>query len=437
MTATMFVLLIAGLLALVLLLVLRPLWRQALPDADRLELNKTLYRERAAEIELLFASGSIDSAEKMRRETENARRLLADAETSDGGLRAAMGRTPLALVLIVALPAVAALLYLQLGSYAKVRAWQQLETQDVGAGNRDMNDMLLLLRSRLHDDPEDVEGWYLLGRSYLSMQRGQEALQAFDQARRQAPNEPDYLVAYAQTLRLVEQDSALPEVDRLLTQALQLDPMHEGARLLNAYRDMERGRYEQAIATFEALKRSRANDSESATMLDKVIADAKAASAAAGQAPFANMAVSAPVAAPVGSPAGTQAAAANPPSTAANKPGAVQQMTVQVSLAPALVGRPLAEKARVFVFARSENGPGLPVAVAVLPASQLPATVTLSDANAMNPAVKLSDQQRVKLVARVSMAGSVEPVAGDLQGQLAAFDWRQQPQQKLIIDSVL
>lgn len=436
MSVTIFLVLAGGLLLLALLVLLRPLWQTRLLDTDRLDLNKTLYRERAVELEQLLATGMIDVAEKQRRDAENARRLLSDADSLDGGGVGSSLRKPLVLLLVLLVPALAVLMYWQLGNYQQVRAWQSLESVDVSNADRNMVDMLLLLRTRLHDDPEDIEGWYLLGRSYLSMQRAQEALQAFDHARKLAPDEPDYLVAYAQTLRLAEQDAALPEIDRLLRQALQLDANHEGARLLTAYRDMEQGRYQDAINSFLSLRQNRASDSESVAMLDKVIAEAEAALSAAGSARAT-------------APAQTDSRQSNAAPTVASKPTAGQgqggtqppaatgdNLTVQVKLAPALLAR-LKAGARVFVFARGENGPGLPVAVAVLPASSLPATVTLSDANAMNPSAKLSDQQRVTLVARVSMAGSVEPAAGDLQGKLPAFDWRQQPEQSLLIDSVL
>ena len=423
MSVMMFLAVSAILLLLVLFVLLRPLWLQEMADTDRLALNKTLYRERAAELEQLLASGAIDAEEKARRDAENARRLLADVEHAEARAQVPTTRLPLVLSLSVALPLLAALVYWQLGSYTQVKAWQSLDATEVG-DQRNMVDMLLMLRTRLHDDPEDLEGWYLLGRSYLSMERPQEALQAFDHARKLNPNEPDYLVAYAQTLRMAEQDAALPEVDRLLRQALQLDPNHEGARLLTAYRNMEIGRFDEAIAVFTALKANRAADSESSAMLDKVIADARAAQARAAGAVSAGS-VS-------GGSAGNAANAAAPQSAAASS----ESLSVAVSLAPALKGK-AGEQARVFVFARAESGPGLPVAVAVLPVSALPTTVTLSDANAMNPAVKLSGQQRVTLVARVSMKGTVEPAPGDLEGKLAAFDWRQQPKQQLLIDSVL
>lgn len=418
MSVMMFLAVIAMLVLLVLFVLLRPLWLQNAVDTDRQALNKNLYRERAAELEQLLASGAIDAEEKARRDAENARRLLADVDHAETRSQVPTLRLPLVLGLAITLPLFAALVYWQLGSYPQVRAWQSLDATEVG-DQRNMVDMLLMLRTRLHDDPEDLEGWYLLGRSYLSMERPREALQAFDHARKLNPNEPDYLVAYAQTLRMAEQDAALPDVDRLLRQALQLDPNHEGARLLTAYRDMETGRFDEAIAAFTALKANRSSDSESSAMLDKVIADARAAQARAS---------------------GTGGVARSEPATAPNVAGAASagsdSLSVAVSLAPALKGK-VSDTARVFVFARAESGPGLPVAVAVLPLSALPTTVTLSDANAMNPAVKLSDQQRVTLVARVSMKGTVEPAPGDLEGKLAAFDWRLQPKQQLLIDSVL
>jgi cytochrome c-type biogenesis protein CcmH len=74
---------------------------------------------------------------------------------------------------------------------------------------------------------------------------------------------------------------------------------------------------------------------------------------------------------------------------------------VKVSLAPALKTK-LAAGDTLFVYARAENGPPMPLAVARLDASKLPTTVTLTDAMSMMPTMKLSSVRRMFSLARES-----------------------------------
>ncbi|HET7222256.1 MAG TPA: hypothetical protein VFI81_03580, partial [Rhodanobacteraceae bacterium] len=69
----------------------------------------------------------------------------------------------------------------------------------------------------------------------------------------------------------------------------------------------------------------------------------------------------------------------------------------------------------LFVFARAVDGPPMPLAVARLKASDLPAKVTLTDAMAMMPAMTLSKFATVNVAARISKSGNAMPQAGDLE----------------------
>ena len=70
----------------------------------------------------------------------------------------------------------------------------------------------------------------------------------------------------------------------------------------------------------------------------------------------------------------------------------------------------------VFVFARAVGGPPMPLAVARFPASELPREVELNDEMAMTPELKLSNFQKVLVVARVSRGGTPSAQPGDLEG---------------------
>ena len=69
----------------------------------------------------------------------------------------------------------------------------------------------------------------------------------------------------------------------------------------------------------------------------------------------------------------------------------------------------------IFVIVRRPDVPGPPVAVRRLVARDLPAQVTLTDADAMLPGTKLSDLVALEVVARASLSGSPTRTSGDIE----------------------
>jgi cytochrome c-type biogenesis protein CcmI len=69
----------------------------------------------------------------------------------------------------------------------------------------------------------------------------------------------------------------------------------------------------------------------------------------------------------------------------------------------------------LFVFAKAQHGPPMPLAIARLTAAQLPATVTLTDAMGMVPSLTLSKFPQIVVGARISKSGNASAQSGDLQ----------------------
>ena len=92
----------------------------------------------------------------------------------------------------------------------------------------------------------------------------------------------------------------------------------------------------------------------------------------------------------------------------AAEPG--RTIRVQLSLAP---GISFAPEQMVFVAAVRTSGSPMPLAAQKLTAADLPATVTLSDSQALMADQNLSSVDQVKLIARLSTTGSATPQSGD------------------------
>jgi cytochrome c-type biogenesis protein CcmH len=109
---------------------------------------------------------------------------------------------------------------------------------------------------------------------------------------------------------------------------------------------------------------------------------------------------------------------------------------VQVALAPSLIERAGAADT-VFVLARAEQGPPMPLAVARHRVDELPLDIRLTDAMAMMPAMKLSSFDRVEVIAKVSKSGRAGTQPGDLLAPGQVVDTGAPPESvQLLIDQV-
>jgi cytochrome c-type biogenesis protein CcmH len=247
------------------------------------------------------------------------------------------------------------------------------------------------LAAKLAADPKNGEGWAMLGRSYVMLQRYGEAGLAFSKAVELLGDEPNVLADYAEALALANNDSLQGQPAQLVSKALKANPNHAKSLWLNGHALLQQGRTAQAIEQWQRLLTVLPPGVEGRAAVEQLIAQVRSSNPQ--------------LAGPAG-PAGA------PPPAAAPKGAAMQ---VRVELARELSGR-AAPTDTVFVFARAAQGPKMPLAIVRKQVKDLPLTVTLDDSMAMSPAMKLSTAGQVVVGARVSKAGNAMPQSGDLEG---------------------
>ena len=196
----------ALLLLLSLAWLLRPLLRRTTsgPSRSRQALNTTIYRDQLAELERDRSAGSIAAADFEQARAELQRRLLQDAAVA-GEVPAAPSTTHperrTALLLLLLLPLSAGLLDAWLGNPdAMLPAAMRPATaqHEISAGQID--EMIGKLAERLEKNPQDTQGWAMLGRSYKALGRFDEAEKAFIRAGDMVDNDPALLTEYADLL---------------------------------------------------------------------------------------------------------------------------------------------------------------------------------------------------------------------------------------------
>jgi cytochrome c-type biogenesis protein CcmH len=390
----LFLILAAVLVVAVLLALAWPLLRPPAPSAVRAEAsNLRLLREQLAELDAELAAGTLDADQHAVARAELQRRVLEETREAEVAVQARPGRASV-LVLALAVPALAAGLYARLGNPEGLRA-----DAPPHASAADIEALVQRLADRMRAQPEDPNGWALLGRAYAGLQRWNESAQAFVEAVKRSPPDPQLLADYADVLAMSQGQKLAGEPEKLALRALALDPDHLKALALAGSAAFERGDALAALKHWERAKALAPAGSPFAEGLDGSIAEARAAAG-----------VSAPT------PAAAQTAAPAPQAAASAAP-----LRVSVRLAPALAGA-VPPGATLFVFARAVEGPRMPLAIVRQPADAGPVQVQLDDSSAMSPALRLSSQQRVVVTARISASGSATPQAGDLEGQSGPVD---------------
>jgi cytochrome c-type biogenesis protein CcmH len=266
-------------------------------------------------------------------------------------------------------------------------------------GSEQMAALVERLAERMKANPQDAEGWVMLGRSYAAMGRAEDALMALDKAVKLQPEEATILADYADALAVRNGRTLDGEPMQFIERALKADPNHVKALVLAGTAHFNRGDYAGAVRYWDRVAQVGSPDHP----LVPVAADGAAEARARGKLPAASAAAA---------PAASALAAVTSASAAAPGAGSVSGT---VTIAPDLLAKVSPDDA-VFIVARAAEGSRMPLALLRKQVKDLPATFTLDDSMAMSPAAKLSGAPKIVVGARVSKTGQAMPQPGDLEG---------------------
>jgi cytochrome c-type biogenesis protein CcmH len=299
--------------------------------------------------------------------------------------------------------------------------WHAPPAAGASANGPDVGAMVQKLERHLQDQPDDLRGWLMLGRSYLALDRVDDAVLAYEHAHRLDSQNADAAMGLGEAMSLKAGGQITPAASLLFEQALALAPENPKALLYGGFAAATRGDRALARARWQALKNMHPPE-QIVQLLDARIAelgDTGAGETAAGGAVDATAAGTNP------SPVGTS-------TSPGGLGGAV--VTVKINLAPALKSR-LVSEAPLFVFAREPGSPGPPLAAKRLSSTAIGSQVQLSPADSMLPGRVLKSGQRVSITARVSFSGQPIPSAGDLYGELS-YEVGRDGVRDLVIDRI-
>ncbi len=368
-----------------------PLWRARVPvHTGAAAANREVHARRLAELQLDLEAGrlSTDDHAAAVRDLETDLASTGDAKQAT---RKAMPQRLTARVTSLLLLVVAGSLYWFYGS------WRVGAEGVQAASTQAVVDMVAQLAARLQTPTgqKDLEGWKMLGHSYMVMDRYPDALKAFEHARSlSGDDDPDALASYAEALSLTDPDAFLDRALPLFNKALQEDPANVQALWYGGLGALQQGDKPLAIRHWQAIL-AQDPPEQYRSMITKAITEA----------------------------GGTVSS-----ETALIKLHVSLSKTLAVGLSP---------DTTVFVYVQPKSGEGgPPLAVRRFKLEQLPLDISLSDQDAMVPGRVISAFDAVVVSARVSKSGTAIAQPGDLLGQ---GDWMKASSKPLaiVIDTVL
>jgi cytochrome c-type biogenesis protein CcmH len=338
----LFWLICAGLLAIALAFIL-PTLLQTAPVADERdndETNVEVYRSQLSELDADLANGIVSPEQYQPDRDEIERRLLADVanvrqETSKpfggGSLRQwgfiviaigacsfsvllfgsrfrainvlQQGQPTIGIILLtlgglflvmrsnrstayalaVALPILAVAIYLKVG---EVHAGERVQAPFAANGQMTQQGIeanVAALAKRMEQNPGDADGWAMLGRSYINLEKYTEASNAYAKAVALKADDADLLTEYAFALAMVNNRQLQGQPAELVKKALQIDPENPKALQLAGTAEFEAKNYNQAIVYWQKLLAKSSGSPELAQSVSQRIEEAKTLAKASGK----------------------------------------------------------------------------------------------------------------------------------------------------------
>ena len=401
---TLFLSLALTLVAGVLLVLCRALWRASRQQhqvaVDPARANAEVYREQLAELEREYAQGTLSAQSYQQTRDELTRRLLEDVQTPrvPGVAAAVMApsrwvRTTLASFVVV-IPVATLLAYGVLGQPAGLdpAALAQSEPHEA-VDPKKMAEMVEKLERRLLEDPNQLQGWVMLGRVRRAMGQFEAAGQAYAKALALSSDD-DVAIERAEVLAQAKQGSFEGEPWKIIEAVLRANPDQLSALLLAGSAAYSEGRYEHALKHWQRARTLMAADAPDLPPLEEALAQVRGKLGLAASA----------------APATPQVSLA--PATTASPSASASRITGVVQLAASVKAK-VAPTDTVFIYATPADGTRMPLAIVRTTVAVLPYAFTLDDSSAMTQA-NLSSVAQVTLRARISKTGEARAQPGDL-----------------------
>lgn len=412
---------VASLVLLASIFIVWPLWRYksfiaspALDKADmqaRLDENVRIYREHLVELDSSLASQAIDALQFAQLKVELERNLLDD-ETS---LRALHKKSSqhIGIKFVVGFCAAVLLggvcfyqyhgnaddVYVQILQQEKMQQDYQAMVQNSAPNTVLAQELIVQYEARLQQKPDSVQYLFLLARAHMEGRNFTAAVKFYERILTLDPQSSMIMGELAQAIFLRDGNTVTPPVVDLAKQAVTLDPKNIMALGLLGIDAYSRKDYLMAINYWQKNVAVAGADSPGGRAISAGIEKAKQAFIAEG--------------------------------------GSAEQLTAKSAYAVKVVVS-MGAKVKadpdqtLFVYARAWQGSPMPLAIARIKVSDLPATIQLDETMAMSPAASLATAGDIEVVARISPTGSAKAEVGDWLAKHGPISMKTVPDQVVL-----
>lgn len=260
------------LIGIALLWTLKPYYRPSDQEATpQSQLNIQIYRDQLAKIDQDVANGLLNPEDAKASAAEIQQRLLEEAQ---GDVALAKPHSSRATVLLIAIsvPLSALALYGYVGTpqavFMDTSAQQPVAGQGGPRTQQDVERMVAGLAKKLEADPDNLQGWAMLARSYKVLGNTIEAEKAYDRAGSFVLNDPQLLADYADVVVANNNGSFKGKPMLLLNRALEIDPNNPMALWLAGTAAFQAQDRPKALKYFEHLLKQLPPGSEDAQMIE-------------------------------------------------------------------------------------------------------------------------------------------------------------------------
>lgn len=381
---------------------------QKLSDDERIRANVRIHKERLRELSNDKSAGGLSEEQFDALKQELEANLLADAEMNKAPDVSHSGRSTLIGLVFTSLFVVlgASFLYTQWGAYELVQQHEnsrfsdaELAAAQAMADAGDARGLLVQLRDKLRNSPENIEGWSLLASSAMNAQLFDLAIEAYDRLIEIEPESGAKAALYglkAQALYFNGYGLNSEEVREATSNAFQINESETNTLGLLAIASFEARDFKEAIRYWERIL-AVFPDHPSKNSIRLGIESAQRAIAESSPEQTSPLPV---------------ATAEEGDSQQANPGGVSVSLSIEPDVLQALTGGE-----QVVVFAKAQQGPPMPLAVVRHAPSQIPETIVLNDSLAMMPELTLSSFDLVDVTVRIT-SGSVERKKGDYEATI-------------------
>jgi cytochrome c-type biogenesis protein CcmH len=230
-------------------------------EVERREANILVYKDQHRELDADLNNGLIGKEQYELEKAELERRMLTDVTAKSNVTAANKNRINAFTYGVVAfIPIGAVALYFVVGNPKGVTTAgagpaspQSAPNQPGMMSDQQIGANIQKLADRLKQNPNDVQGWTMLARSYMMQERFSDAASAYEKLTALNANDADAWADYAEALALANDQNLAGKPTEALNRALKIDPRNQKALDLAGSAAFQAHDYQKAIDYWQQL----------------------------------------------------------------------------------------------------------------------------------------------------------------------------------------